>query len=79
MIVDDEPINIYAISILLERLKVNSDTSNNGLDGFNKYKRYHYPIILMDIEMPVMNGIEATQRILQYCNQMKISPPYIIA
>ncbi|KAM3138716.1 hypothetical protein pb186bvf_009280 [Paramecium bursaria] len=79
LIIDDEFVNIYALQLMLTRLKYKSDYANNGQDGLNKFMQSKYDFILMDIEMPIMNGFVCTQKILQYCKQNRIPEPYIIA
>ena len=39
------------------------DIAENGLIGVGKFREHGYDIIIMDIPMPVMNGIEATEKI----------------
>ena len=42
---------------------VTVDIAENGLIGVEKYREHGYDLILMDIQMPVMNGIDAARRI----------------
>jgi CheY-like chemotaxis protein len=60
LIVDDEYVNIYALTAMLSRLNLKCDSAHNGLEGLNKFKEHQYQVILMDVEMPLMNGIQAT-------------------
>jgi len=63
LLVEDNPINVKLATLNLKRLGHNIDVADNGKIAVNKYKENHYDIILMDIEMPIMNGIEATKLI----------------
>jgi two-component system chemotaxis response regulator CheY len=42
------------------------------LDAFNKYKEGQYDLVIMDITMPVMDGIEAVQKIVEYDPEAKV-------
>ncbi|CAK84414.1 unnamed protein product (macronuclear) [Paramecium tetraurelia] len=79
LIVDDEFVNIYALTTMLTRLNIKCDSAHNGKEGLEKFKQYQYQVILMDIEMPIMNGIQATQQIIEFCHQVDLDPPIIIA
>ncbi|CAD8120703.1 unnamed protein product [Paramecium sonneborni] len=79
LIVDDEFVNIYALTTMLSRLNIKCDQAHNGQEGLDKFKSHYYQVILMDIEMPIMNGIQATILIIDYCSSVDIDPPIIIA
>ncbi|CAD8184984.1 unnamed protein product [Paramecium octaurelia] len=79
LIVDDEFVNIYALTTMLTRLNIKCDSAHNGKEGLEKFKQHNYQVILMDIEMPIMNGIQATQQILEFCRSADLDPPIIIA
>ncbi|MBL7973302.1 MAG: response regulator [Candidatus Kapabacteria bacterium] len=63
MIVDDIEENVIYVKMLLERAGINVLTANNGIDALRLLSREQPNLILMDIMMPVMNGIETTQKI----------------
>ncbi len=66
LVVEDNTINQKLIKKTLEDLGLEVDIANNGLEGFEKRKNGGYDIIFMDIQMPIMDGIEATHEILDY-------------
>ncbi|MGP7734576.1 two-component sensor histidine kinase BarA [Oceanimonas smirnovii] len=61
--VDDNPANLKLISAMLGELVSQVDTGRNGQDALNLATANHYDIIFMDIQMPVLDGIQATQEI----------------
>jgi len=62
LIVDDSKKTRTVFKMLLKKYEVME--AENGQEGFKQYKKYHPNIVLMDIHMPVMNGIDATKKIL---------------
>ena len=66
LVVEDNIINQKLIKNILEGMGLNVDIANNGLEAFEKRKKGKYDLIFMDIQMPVMNGVEATHEILNY-------------
>jgi len=63
LIVDDNEINRKLAKILVEQLGASSDLADNGAQAIDACIRKAYDLILMDIHMPVMDGVEATTRI----------------
>jgi two-component system, NarL family, response regulator LiaR len=48
------------------------DEAYNGIEFLDKIKNCDFDIVFMDIEMPLMNGIEATKEAVKRCNNLKI-------
>lgn len=63
LLVEDYPINIKVASKFLEKWQVDFDVAENGKIAIEKYKTGNYDLILMDIQMPVMDGYDATAEI----------------
>lgn len=63
LIVEDNPINQRILSMFMGKKKIKYDVANNGREAVEKWKTGGYHLILMDIQLPVMDGIEATKEI----------------
>jgi CheY-like chemotaxis protein len=65
LLVEDTPFNqLLAMELLKKYIKdVETDVAENGLIALEKIKEKTYDLVLMDVKMPVMNGIEATKKI----------------
>lgn len=66
LVAEDNIINQKLIRRTLEDLGFEITIANNGLEAFEKRKNGNFDIIFMDIQMPVLDGIEATQEILDF-------------
>jgi len=76
LIAEDNEANQELIKILLLKYGLTFHLAENGLEAFNLYKLHKYDLILMDEQMPVMDGNEAVQKILEYeqLNDLKHTP-----
>jgi len=66
LIAEDNEANQELIKIILSKYGLTFDVANNGLEAFELYKENKYDLILMDEQMPVMDGIEAVSQIIEY-------------
>jgi len=66
LVAEDNFINQKLIKQVLLRYGVTVELANNGLEAFEKRKSETYDLIFMDIQMPVMDGVEATHEIINY-------------
>ncbi|HMV44560.1 MAG TPA: ATP-binding protein [Leptospiraceae bacterium] len=76
LIAEDNDLNQKIVSALLKRLSLKADIAKTGIEVLNKLKEKNYDVILMDIEMPEMDGIEATSKIKSDQNYKDV---YIVA
>ena len=65
LLAEDEPINREITRILLEDAGLQVDAIEDGSQALAAARRLHYDLILMDMQMPVMDGLTATREILQ--------------
>ena len=66
LIAEDNVINQKLIQRTLEDLGLNVSIASNGLEAFQKRKDGNFDLIFMDIQMPFLDGMEATREILEY-------------
>lgn len=71
LIVEDEPISLEMLSKTLKE-DFNVLTADNGKKGFELYKKFNPHIIISDLNMPIMNGIELIQKIRELDQNSKI-------
>ena len=77
--VDDHPDNLKLIQALVQELGAEADTAMSGRIAVSRLKTHRYNLIFMDIQMPEMNGIEATQAIRAWELEEQLEPTPIIA
>lgn len=63
LVVEDNDINQMIILELLQSLGLTADTANNGKEAVFAVQQKSYDLVLMDIQMPIMDGFQATQNI----------------
>lgn len=79
LLVEDNKANQLFMEILLKKYGLKYDIANDGSKAVEKYKQNRYDMILMDENMPNMNGIEATKEIIEYEKQNNLLHTPIIA
>ncbi|MBC8507059.1 MAG: response regulator [Anaerolineales bacterium] len=65
LLAEDNLINQKVAIRILEKLGYRVDIAANGLEVLDALERQHYDVILMDVQMPEMDGVEATKRVLE--------------
>jgi CheY-like chemotaxis protein len=63
LVAEDDEVNAKAARMMLEQLGCLVDVATNGTEAVDHFRDRDYDLILMDWQMPLMNGIEATARI----------------
>ncbi len=74
LVADDNPINLKLITTILSTTKAAIDTAENGREVVSLVSKQKYDIILLDVHMPVMDGIEATKIIRKSESAEKRTP-----
>ena len=77
LLVEDNELNMEIAQIVLAKAGIVVDTAENGKEAVAKASAKRYDVILMDIQMPVMNGYEATRAIRQLENKELAQVPII--
>ena len=72
LVVEDNKINQMITKKILEKNKMKCLVADNGTDAINLVKENNFDLVLMDIHMPGISGIEATQEIRKFDQALPI-------
>ncbi|MDP3913673.1 MAG: response regulator [Bacteroidota bacterium] len=78
LVAEDNRINQRIAILTFKQLGVSIDIASNGLEALEKYRKKQYDLILMDMQMPEMDGLEATSEIRTFEQESKMSHRAII-
>jgi len=79
LIAEDNPINVRVAQLIAKPFAALLDIAENGQIAFDKFREEEYDVILMDLQMPVINGYQATKMIRGYEQSNNRTPVKIIA
>lgn len=63
LLVEDNELNLQLMRMMFEQLGFQFDVAKNGLEALEMVDAKSYDVLLMDVQMPLMNGLEATKKI----------------
>lgn len=79
LVVEDNPDNQFLIKAFLKKKDYLLEMAENGIEGLEKFKNNDYDLILMDIQMPEMNGYQAINKIRAWEAERNIAKTKVIA
>lgn len=79
LLVEDNPINQKVAELMLRKLSHKTVSVYNGKEGLDAIKSSHYDIVFMDVQMPLMDGLCATQKIREWEREHNLGRIKIIA
>lgn len=71
LVADDEPLVIDLLISVLEGMGHTVDTAQNGMEAYGKVRAQHYDLVVTDIRMPQMDGIDLYHRLISRRPEMK--------
>lgn len=79
LLAEDCENNVMLVQLFLKKLPYEIDVAEDGKVAFEKFTSSEYDVVLMDIEMPVTDGYQATTDIREYERQNELAKTPIIA
>ncbi|MDH5464958.1 MAG: response regulator, partial [Thiovulaceae bacterium] len=79
LVAEDNPINLKLVQVVLGRYDFIIESASNGEKAVEMCKKVHYDLILMDIDMPIMDGVTANKLIKEYQKSEGIPTTPVVA
>lgn len=77
LVVEDNPVIRQIVLINLGKYFVEIDTAHNGIEAIDKFQHTHYDLVFMDVAMPGMDGLTATEEIRKFENGLTERVPIV--
>ncbi len=78
LLVEDHPPNILVATTYLEMLGIDCDVARNGVEALERISQRQYAVVLLDVQMAVMDGLEATRQIRAREKRDRLPPVPIV-
>ena len=66
LLAEDNSVNQRLMALILSQLRMKIDIASDGKEAFEMYQQKAYDLIFMDVQMPVMDGLESTKLIREF-------------
>jgi PAS domain S-box-containing protein len=77
LLVEDHPVNQQLVQLILESWDVETYLASDGLEALEQLEARLYDVVLMDIQMPGMSGLDVTHRLRQHPDPLRANSPII--
>jgi len=74
LVAEDNPINAMLVRSILSRVGLKPTMAQNGQQAVGEFLNGDFDLVLMDINMPIMDGVLATQKIREVCAERETHP-----
>lgn len=79
LLVDDQPVTQKLVSLLLEKWGHQVQVADDGRAAVTRFMQQKFDLVLMDLQMPVMDGLTATQTLREYEARLELAHTPIVA
>lgn len=79
LLVEDNPTNQFLMEVTFDNLSLDVIIANDGIEAIEIFKKHNFDLIFMDENMPNMNGIEASKKIIEYEKENNLKHTNIVA
>ncbi|QJX46941.1 PAS domain S-box protein [Hymenobacter taeanensis] len=77
LLVEDHPVNQQLVQLILDSWEVETHVASDGLEALQQLEARLYDVVLMDIQMPGMSGLDVTHRLRQHPDPLRANSPII--